>query len=94
MYILTPNPIRSARNALHLTADEVCARINKILGSNKTKVDVSRWESSKHKPNQVTIFALAQVFGKNPITFYKAVQDHFTAWNEIFKIGANYAKNN
>lgn len=85
MIVLTSNPIKAGRRELNLTADELCVRLNQILGSNKTKVDVSCWESSKHKPNQETIFALAKVFNKNPVTFYKAVQDHFQAWNQYFK---------
>lgn len=85
MLILTPNPIKSARREMKITADELAERLNRITGGTITKVEISRWENSKHKPNQDTIFVIAKVLNKNPIQFFEAVQNHFIAWREIFK---------
>ena len=96
MIILSLNPIKTARSHLKMTADEVAEKLNKITGGNVTKVEISKWENSKHKPNQSTIFALAKVLNVNPIKFYQDVDNHFRNWRKYLQKEKEkrYATNN
>ena len=94
MIILTSNPIKSARKSLSMTADEVAQQLNKLTGGKVTKVEISKWETSRHKPNQDTVFALAKILKVNPIKFYQDVESHFTNWRKAFNKRRLYEKNN
>lgn len=94
MIILTSNPIKSARKSLNMTADKVADELNKLTGGNVTKVEICKWETSKHKPNQNTIFALSKIFNVNPVKFYQDVELHFANWRKAFNKRRIYEKNN
>lgn len=96
MIILSLNPIQTARKQVKMTADEVAEQLNKLIGGNVTKVEISKWENSKHKPNQSTVFALAKIFKVNPIKFYQDVDNHFRNWRKYLKKvkEKKYATNN
>ena len=85
--ILTSNPIKSARIRMNLTGDQLAEEMNKITGSHLTKAEISRWESSKHKPNKDTIFLLARVLNQDPYKFYRSVVDHYDSWRPLFREG-------
>lgn len=85
MRYLSPNPIRTARKRINMTGEQLAEELNKMTGRHLTKAEISRWESSKHKPNQTTIFQLAKILKQNPIQFYNEVINHYAGWRTVFK---------
>ncbi len=83
MHIIPIDPIKTNRKDLKLTQEQLANKINNLIASNLTKVEISKWESGIHKPCNDYIFAMAKIFDKNPIQFYGKVQEYHNAWKSI-----------
>ncbi len=96
MIYLSSNPIQDARKRTKMTATELAEELNKLTGGNVTKVEISKWENFRHKPNPSTIFALAKILNVNPIQFYNDIDTRFRNWRKLFKKEKEkkYATNN